>query len=351
MKRRGRKGFTLVELLVVITIISMLMALLMPAVQSARESGRRAVCLNNQKNLALALLNYESARRSYPGFVEYLGAWGKDSSNAEVPFAPDSGGVVGEVTGNVYATDLRTNDVTWTVAILPYLDRNDLWKAWSDRNVHSDQESNTSSRPRVSWNLFYCPSDPPEQTSGVATPMAYVVNCGLPDDWTNAATTHQLDAQYNGVFHDHSSRVTPSSSLRKNMSLDYLSQHDGSTYTLLLSENIQATSWIPYVSDTNKRRLPYEHDIGMVWATTPNNCTNSDAGYPAKINDCIDNGPNTYRVTRPSSRHVSGVVASFCDGHQQFVSEMIEWEVYCHMMTPDSKKAGLTGVLNPDDIH
>lgn len=136
------------------------------------------------------------------------------------------------------------------------------------------------------------------------------------------------------------------------MSLDYLSQHDGSTYTLLLSENTQATSWIPYVTSTSKRRLPSETDIGMVWATTPNNCTGTDTSFPSKINDCLDlTARNIYRVTRPSSRHVSGVVASFCDGHQQFVSEMIEWEVYCHMMTPDSKKAGLTGVLNPDDIH
>lgn len=146
MKRRGRKGFTLVELLVVITIISMLMALLMPAVQSARESGRRAVCLNNQKNLALALLNYESARRNYPGFVEYLGAWGRDTSTPpkEIPVGPNSSGVVGEVTGNDYSADLQLNDVTWTVAILPYLDRNDLWKAWSDRTVHCDQESSGS---------------------------------------------------------------------------------------------------------------------------------------------------------------------------------------------------------------
>ncbi len=69
MSRRNRRGFTLVELLVVITIISMLMALLMPAVQAARESARRATCMNNQKQIALAMMMYEGARTKFPGYM------------------------------------------------------------------------------------------------------------------------------------------------------------------------------------------------------------------------------------------------------------------------------------------
>src|SRR3954449_10816988 len=63
-------GFTLVELLVVIAIIGILVALLLPAIQAAREAARRAQCQSNMKNVALAVLNYESNSKKYPvGFV------------------------------------------------------------------------------------------------------------------------------------------------------------------------------------------------------------------------------------------------------------------------------------------
>ena len=63
-KRRHKGGFTLVELLVVIAIIGVLVALLLPAIQAAREAARRNSCTNNLKNIALAQLNYETARKS-----------------------------------------------------------------------------------------------------------------------------------------------------------------------------------------------------------------------------------------------------------------------------------------------
>src|SRR5690349_10250438 len=65
-RRRGLRAFTLVELLVVIAIIGILVALLLPAVQSAREAARRATCVNKIKNLATACLTYESARKKMP---------------------------------------------------------------------------------------------------------------------------------------------------------------------------------------------------------------------------------------------------------------------------------------------
>src|SRR4029077_6334824 len=66
VRSAARPGFTLIELLVVIAIIAVLIALLLPAVQAAREAARRAQCVNNLKQLGLAMHNYETANGSFP---------------------------------------------------------------------------------------------------------------------------------------------------------------------------------------------------------------------------------------------------------------------------------------------
>jgi prepilin-type N-terminal cleavage/methylation domain-containing protein/prepilin-type processing-associated H-X9-DG protein len=81
-RRTSRRGFTLIELLVVIAIIAVLIALLLPAVQAAREAARRAQCVNNLKQLGLAIANYESSNGTYPmGALYYLETSASDCNN------------------------------------------------------------------------------------------------------------------------------------------------------------------------------------------------------------------------------------------------------------------------------
>jgi prepilin-type N-terminal cleavage/methylation domain-containing protein/prepilin-type processing-associated H-X9-DG protein len=80
-QRRQRWGFTLIELLVVIAIIGILVGLLLPAVQGARESGRKAQCINNMRQIGLAIVNYETANRSFPAGAIYYNS-GDGGSNA-----------------------------------------------------------------------------------------------------------------------------------------------------------------------------------------------------------------------------------------------------------------------------
>ena len=71
---RRRTGFTLVELLVVIAIIGMLVALLLPAVMSARKTARQNTCMNNVRQVAMAMINHETARGQLPGYSQLINA-------------------------------------------------------------------------------------------------------------------------------------------------------------------------------------------------------------------------------------------------------------------------------------
>jgi prepilin-type N-terminal cleavage/methylation domain-containing protein len=132
-KRHGSQlrpscGFTLVELLVVIAIIGVLVALLLPAVQAAREAARRSQCSNNLKQIGLAVLNYESAKKRFPAGASALN----------------------------YVIDSR-RESTWTVDILPYAEQqqlHDLWDPTADFSAPINQVLRESF-----VETYICPSD------------------------------------------------------------------------------------------------------------------------------------------------------------------------------------------------
>ena len=294
MNRRQRRGFTLVELLVVITIISMLMALLLPAVQSARESARRGVCMNNQKQLTLATQQYEGAQGELPGYRDTV--------------------------GNNVAT-------SWLVPLFPYLERADLYRRWREGNPQS-----------VYLKIVTCPSNPPETTSPGSTPLGYVVNCGQQDNNNvEPNPANGTDVRANGMFFYHY-RDGNGQRQGTRTSFDYVSQRDGTATTLLLSENVQASTWTEVGQNC-------ETLVGFRWVFR-----SITAGTGYRINDSVNvtQNPSSPNVAfaRPSSFHSGGVIASFCDGHQYFLREDISYSVYQHLMTPDSNLAGIAGVLD-----
>jgi len=129
-----RQAITIVEVLVIVVIIGMVIALLLPATESAREAARRAACLNNMKQLGLALHNFHDARERFPGAT--CTPWGPDAALAEsgpwgAPPEPASPAFDDDGDGRID----RGNGWSWTVMILPYMEENEQYSAWFDGAV------------------------------------------------------------------------------------------------------------------------------------------------------------------------------------------------------------------------
>jgi prepilin-type N-terminal cleavage/methylation domain-containing protein len=145
-----RRGFTLVELLVVIAIIGVLVALLLPAVQAAREAARRSQCQSNLRNVALAMLNYHDARQHFPVpiYTYKLGTPPRD-------FIPS----ILNGDNQLYKT--------WTIEILPYMELQALYNRFQWGPTLTFLPSTNTGAANVNApavateiSVFLCPSDP-----------------------------------------------------------------------------------------------------------------------------------------------------------------------------------------------
>jgi prepilin-type N-terminal cleavage/methylation domain-containing protein/prepilin-type processing-associated H-X9-DG protein len=165
---RRRSGFTLIELLVVIAIISVLIALLLPAVQSAREAARRAQCVNNLKQIGLAMHNYVESRGALPG--------------ADMVF--------------------NVTEISALAEALPYLEQTPVYNSINFDFYYQDPTNNTVMMTVI--NGFICPSALPDPAPSFGAQTNYMANMGSGIVWQSAIGINAGMPQPNGVFYDDS---------------------------------------------------------------------------------------------------------------------------------------------------
>jgi prepilin-type N-terminal cleavage/methylation domain-containing protein/prepilin-type processing-associated H-X9-DG protein len=358
MSKSTSRGFTLVELLVVIAIIGVLVALLLPAVQAARESARKMQCNSQLRELGQAALTFESAKKRFPGWQEIVA---RDSSAVIASTGPDA----------------KNKPAGWTVLLLPYLDQNALFDVWDDPTVITADQRLVQFLP-----IYSCPSRQTAYRQGTYT--SYVANAGLSE--APGANTVVKDAtstywdkfnKNNGVFIDripYNNGGTLGSMVPKRLNeVTSTDINDGLSNTLLFAENLMGGRW--NVSDPIGYGTQHQCEITFHWfyASEKNLCTPPSSTPPAislwKINSNTPKMPPPYAqnqpggtkrpyadvvfalanfsvndwkaASRPSAWHSGGVNVVFADKHTVFLNEQIDYDVYQQLMTPYGKKSSM----------
>lgn len=339
-----RRGFTLIELLVVISIIAVLMSLILPAIQNAREAGRRTQCLNNIKNITLAAANFASSSKSKLPALSYY------------PLV-DIGGTPTTIRGR-----------SWAVDLLPYLDAQSVYDRW-DKQAAWDSASNASLAENLAIAAFSCPND--ESADQVPGGLSYVANGGfslggiaardnelsgavaaeqhwesLGIDWNGDSTVTPADNEINkasGVFF--SEFEFSGSPKIKSASVSIGKIYDGTTNTLMFGENLNAIGGQNW-SSPNPNSVGFFFPIDPTVITTGTTATDINllrnaermipAGSPAFPNEA-KSGPDGERPFL-NSNHPGIVVVSFCDGSMKTLSEDIDKGVYVQLVTPSASR-------------
>lgn len=335
---RHRLGFTLVELLVVIAIIGVLVALLLPAIQAAREAARRTECTNKLKQMALAMHNYHSAQNTFPpGAV-------KDAA----------------ATGGRYFQG-------WTWAIMPYAEDTQLKNLYTPdpdvpvslSDARNPQFASVKQFRETIVPLFNCPSDnPPELAVPHSGPTnnqefrtsSYRANAGRGDGFTTwyldedipldngslSINDTGLEWGWRGPVH----AVVPPSAVtggRGQLGLEAMKNvRDGTTQTLLLGESTNdfnqrrsfwAWTWGNYLmSQPTAQPRTFSHDYWQCRAL-------GEVSTPL-----TDTSGRSFRTCMSTwyARHPGGMNGAMCDGSVRFISFDINLLAFAAMGSIDA---------------
>jgi prepilin-type N-terminal cleavage/methylation domain-containing protein len=271
--KKNRSGFTLVEMLVVVMIIGALVALLVPAINAARENARAAKCLNNQQELGKALLHYEGAKKHLPGVLS--------------PVNPYS----------------ATPVVNWVMSIFGEIGRSDLWQEW---------QNPAGNHNAVKVGQLICPSNSLVEPLGG---LSYVVNLGA----------YQTDSSGNPdytqrIFRNRAS-VTAAGAPAPEPDLQVTSLKSAAR-TVMLSERLQAGPWVYTIAPTLPGDATPLLPLAFQWPLS--GTVRPISGHPARIKDGPRSLPTDENVATGSdlsSNHRGMIVVTFCDGHSEKIPD------------------------------